>query len=129
MPCCYAARLDSAGVEHHAHTAADRLRRQVLAELRTHHATVAVWPAHLTPDHTETRAIDLALRLVDVREALAQVEVDCAALVHAIDFDERRVVRLVLLRPLVAEDGALAPQPHGLSLLRVDAHASLSQPR
>lgn len=177
--CC----LDSARVEHHAHAPADRLGRQVLAELRAHDAAVAVWPADLTPDHAEARAVNLPLRLVDVREPgrrqsarraacgaaqqagsaststrdrareahvrasasapcarsaserptawractrapLAQVEVHGAALVDAVDFDERGVVCLVLLRPLVAQDGALAPQPDGLAsaLLLVDAH-------
>lgn len=58
---------DVAGIKHHAHPPADGLWRKVGAELRAHHPAVAVRPTDLAPDHTELRAIHLALCLIHVR--------------------------------------------------------------
>merc|ERR1712185_330908 len=88
-------RLDARGVQHDAARAGDRARRQVLAELGAHHAVVAVRPAHLAPDHAELGVVDLLLRLVDVRDALAEVEICVRALVDVLNLDKGRVLVLV----------------------------------
>lgn len=66
-PSSLAAGLQARGVEHNPARASNRRRRQVLAELAAHKAVVAVSPADLAPDHAELAALDLPLRLVDVR--------------------------------------------------------------
>merc|ERR1719240_697709 len=73
-------------------------------------AIVAMRPAHLAPDHPELGAVNLLLGLVDVANPLAKVEVDVRPLHHILNLDERGVLVLADLAPLVAEDAALAVQ-------------------
>merc|ERR1719487_2048280 len=111
-----AARSDARRVEHDAAGTSNRARRQVLAELRAHHAVVAVRPADLAPDDAELGVVDLTLRLVDVSDALAKVKVGVGALVDVLNLDERGVFVLVDLAALVAQDPALAVQAARLTL-------------
>ena len=55
--------------------------------------------ADLAPDDAELAVVDLLLRLVDVSDALAKVEVDVCPLVDVLNLDEGRVLVLVDLAP------------------------------
>lgn len=57
----------------------------------------------LAPDHSDLGAADLLLRLVDVRDLLAKVEVGSAGVIDALDLDQTRLGVGGVLVPLVAE--------------------------
>ena len=112
-PDCRHAALNSRRVEHDAARARDRAGRQVLAELCPHNAVVAVRTAHLPPDDAEFRVVHLLLRLVDVGDAFAEVELGVAALVDVLNLDERRVLVLVDLAPAREREAARRAQVRG----------------
>merc|ERR1719426_568310 len=84
----FSRRSDGARVEHDAHRRAEGLRREVLAEARAHGPIVSVRPANHTPHAPVLRTLLLGLRLVHVRNLLAEVEARLLAIVHALDFDD-----------------------------------------
>merc|ERR1719473_1891069 len=69
----FSRRSDGARVEHDAHRRAEGLRREVLAEARAHGPIVSARPANHSPHAPVLRALLLGLRLVHVRNLLAEV--------------------------------------------------------
>ena len=60
-------------------------------------------PADLAPDNAEFATVDFLLGLVDVSDALAQVEIGVTPLVDILNLDERLVLVLVDLAPAYLE--------------------------
>ena len=101
-------RLDAARVEHDADLGAEGRGGEVAAELRAHHTLVAMRPHDPPPGAPELGAV-LArrLRLVDVGDALAEVEVGRGLVIDALELDEGGVLILVAEPALEAEHDAL----------------------
>lgn len=62
--------LDGRGVEHHAARGTEDVRGKVRGELGLDNTRVAVGAGDTAPDDADTRAVDLALGLVDVGDTL-----------------------------------------------------------
>ena len=68
---------------------------EVVLELRPDHAGGAVRPRHLAPRSAVHGTLLLRLRLVHVAQLLAEVKLRRVSLVHVLQLNQRRVVRLV----------------------------------
>lgn len=79
-------RKTSSSDRNHANTHKG-LGGQVLPELRAHNTAPAVRPRDLAPHRAVLLAVLLGRHLVDVRELLAQVELDLLLGLHALDLD------------------------------------------
>jgi hypothetical protein len=108
--------LDAAGVHEDADLLAHGGGREVGPELGADDTGVAVRAGDLAPDAADGGVVALRLGLVDVGDALPGVPPNLLLGVHPLDLQQRRVLVLVRLRPLVAEDGAADVQPHALAL-------------
>ena len=118
--------LNAAGVEHDAARAADRLRREVSAELCADRARGAVTAHHLAPNASELGALLERVRLVDVRHALPEVKIDRFHVIASLQFEKvGRIVRIAVTA-LVTKHNALHVQTHGV--LAFDRHRPKSTP-
>jgi hypothetical protein len=100
-----ARRLNVAGIEHDANLLANGGGREIIAELGLHNTRVTVRCNNLTPQTTVTRRGTsrgplLNSGLVDVRNALANVERGIGAGLYALDLQARLLHMLVLQVPL-----------------------------
>lgn len=106
------ALLDVTGVEHDADSAAKSLAGEVLGELGADTAAVAVVANDAAPDGAVLAAIDLALGLVDVGNALAHVEGGILELLDALHPQDGGVVLLGgVAAALEAHELGLGVQP------------------
>lgn len=101
-------RLDLARVEHDAETLANGGRREILAELGADDAIVAVRGDDATPHEAILRHLSLGVLLglgglVNVSDALAQVELGVLAVFHTLNLDARLLHVLVAAIALVAD--------------------------
>merc|ERR1719215_307104 len=94
---------------------AESLRGDVLPELGTHHAGVAVCAPDLAPHNAELGILDFLLRLVNVRDLLAKVPSGVLAGAHTVELQQCAVRVGVGLATLVAEDDSLRIQAHWLN--------------
>ena len=100
-------RLDARGVEHDTDTSSESLGRDVVGELGTNNTRVAVRAGDAAPDDADLGATNLLGGLVDVSDALAEVELGLVGLLNTFDLDEGGVALGDALRALVAHDPSL----------------------
>lgn len=106
--------LHPARVKHDTHLLSHSSGRQVRAELCADNTTVSVRAAHFSPDHAVLAAFLAFLsHLVDVRDALAEVEVRRGAIVHVLNLEERSVGVLVPETTLVSKEHSLDVKSSG----------------
>lgn len=101
------ANLDAGGVEHDANAGCKSLRRDVVCELGTDNARVTVRTGDATPEDADLGTTKLLGGLVDVGDALSQVELGLVGLLDTLDLDERGVALGNALRALVAHNPSL----------------------
>jgi hypothetical protein len=114
--------LNSRRVEHHSHGGPNRLGWKVCAELCAHHTIGAMCAAHLAPDNTVLGACLDGLGLVDVRNALTQVELSRLLIFYTLNLHQRGVAILRSESPLEAEAHSSCIQSHGLRRGRAHNH-------
>jgi len=95
------------GVQHDADRSTERLRGKGVGEAGTDDARVAVRPGDLAPDDTVLGATDLLVSLVDVGDALAEVEVGSLSVVNTLDLDQADGGLGGVTRALVAQVASL----------------------
>lgn len=105
--------LDGAWVQHHADRLANRRRRQVVPELRLHHARVSVGGNDLAPHDTiarfrASRSLLLRRCLVHVRYSLADVKRSLVPRIDAFNLQPRLLDVLVFQVALVSNVDGLA---------------------
>lgn len=88
LPCIKLQYLDVGRVQHNSHRSTESLGGQVLDEVGSDQAVVAVGSGNLTPDHSDLRATDLLLGSVNVGNSLAQVELGVLGSVNTLNLDQ-----------------------------------------
>lgn len=91
-------RLDGGGIQHNADRPAEALGGQVHGELCANSAVGAVRAGDTPPDGAELGAVLLRLCLVDVANALAQVEGGGLGVLDTLQLQDVGVVVLIHLR-------------------------------
>lgn len=71
-------------------------------------------PGHLSPDGTVLGVVLKGLGLVNVGDALAQVEIHALLLIQPVDLDQGRVIRLLPQAALVTQHDSFDVQPYWL---------------
>lgn len=99
--------LDVGGVEHDADGSTEGLGGEVVAELSTDNAGVAVWPGNLAPNDPDVGTPNLTLRPVNESNLLAEVEVCGLSAVNTVDLDQTGVGVDRALGALVAQVATL----------------------
>jgi len=84
---------------------------------------------HLAPDAPDAGAVALGLGLVDVGDPLAAVPRHILLGADALDLQQRRVLVLVRLGPLVAQDRAPHVHPDALALASLHHTRRRRRPR
>ena len=98
--------LEVAGVQHHAHGSTQAAGGKVGEELGLDGSNVSMGAHDAAPDGPEGGALLQRLGLVDVGNALPQVEVGLGLAHDAVDFQDGGVVLLVGFGAMVAQDPA-----------------------
>lgn len=117
--------LDPARVQHHTHGTAERAGGEVLAERSANDTAVSVRALDLAPNNAKPALLLLAvllqganlllcaLRLEDVRNALAEVKLSLIAAVDTVKLQKRSAVLLVGVRAPERHENGLGVQPKG----------------
>lgn len=79
------------GVEHDTNRSTERLGGKRVGELGSNDARVTVGSGDFAPDDANLGSSDLLLRLVDIRDLLAQVEVGGVGVINTLNLDQTRL--------------------------------------